>query len=76
MDAPIPIAAVPLSQPSPEATDSAVAQVNRESHGSLDELKDNLFRLELRRQAGTISEQDYARERQRMEQVLRELVRG
>ena len=27
--------------------------------GSLDELKDNLFRLELRRQAGTISEDDY-----------------
>ncbi len=31
---------------------------------------------ELRRQAGTISEEDYARERARTEQILRELVRG
>ena len=43
---------------------------------SLDGLKDRLFRLELRRQAGTISEEDYARERSRTEQILRELVRG
>ena len=43
---------------------------------SLDSLKDRLFRLELRRQAGTISEEDYARERARTEQILRELVRG
>ena len=60
---------------SPSAAE-AVAEVNREVRGSLDELKDGLFRLELRRQAGTISEDDYARERQRMEKVLRELVRG
>jgi len=39
-------------------------------------LKDGLFRLELRRQAGTIGEEEYARERQRMEKVLRDLVRG
>ena len=51
-------------------------EVNREVRGSLDELKDSLFRLELRRQAGTISDADYSRERQRMEQVLRDLVRG
>ncbi len=43
---------------------------------SLDSLKDRLFRLELRRQAGTISEEDYARERASTEQILRELVRG
>jgi hypothetical protein len=73
---PIPTAAAPPWQPAPRTTESAVAQVNREARGSLDELKDNLFRLELRRQAGTISEQDYAGERQRMEQVLRDLVRG
>jgi len=54
----------------------AVAEVNREVRGSLDELKDGLFRLELRRQAGTIGEEEYARERQRMEKVLRDLVRG
>lgn len=43
---------------------------------SLDTLKDQLFRLELRRQAGTISEQEYAKERARAEKVLRDLVRG
>jgi hypothetical protein len=53
-----------------------VAQVNREVRGSLDELKDSLFRLELRRQAGTITETDYERERQQLEKVLRDLVRG
>ena len=43
---------------------------------SLDALKESLFRLELRRQAGTISEEEYARERARAEKVLRDLVRG
>jgi len=52
------------------------AEVDREVRGSLDELKDNLFRLELRRQAGTISEDDYARERERIDATLRNLVRG
>lgn len=55
---------------------SAVAEVNREVRGSLDELKDTLFRLELRRQAGTISEEDYNREHGRIEGLLREMVRG
>jgi len=55
---------------------SVVAEVDREVRGSLDELKDNLFRLELRRQAGTISEADYLRERQRIDAILRDLVRG
>ena len=43
---------------------------------SLDYLKDQIFRLELRRQAGTISEEEYAQERARAEKVLRDLVRG
>ena len=43
---------------------------------SLDALKESLFRLELRHQAGTISEEEYARERARAEKVLRDLVRG
>jgi hypothetical protein len=42
----------------------------------LDALKDQIFRLELRRQAGTISEEEYARERAKAEQILRDLVRG
>lgn len=63
------------------ATASAVSAVDvpaveREVQNGLDGLKDKLFRLELRRQAGTISEEDYARERALTEQILRELVRG
>ena len=58
----------------PAAT--SVAQVQREVTHSLDELKEDLFRLELRHQAGTISEEDYARERQRTEAILRDLVKG
>ena len=51
-------------------------KVQTEVQNSLDGLKDRLFRLELRRQAGTISEEDYVRERALTEQILRELVRG
>jgi len=43
---------------------------------SLDALKESLFRLELRHQAGTITEEEYSRERAKAEKVLRELVRG
>ncbi len=64
----------------PEAATSAVAraaaQVDRDVSQSLDQLKDTLFRLEVRRQAGTISEEEYARERDRAEKVLRGLVKG
>jgi hypothetical protein len=55
---------------------AVVAEADSHVRGGLDELKDTLFRLELRRQAGTISDDDYARERQRIEQLLRDLVRG
>jgi hypothetical protein len=54
----------------------AVAEVNQRVHGSLDELKEKLFKLELRRQAGTISDEDYAREHARMQKLLRDLVSG
>lgn len=53
-----------------------VAEVEREVTHSLDELKEKLFRLELRRQAGTISEEEYAREHQRTEKILRDFVKG
>jgi hypothetical protein len=58
----------------PTATATAVAAVEREVEHNLDGLKDKLFRLELRRQAGTISDEDYLRERTQAEKVLRELV--
>jgi hypothetical protein len=74
--APLPTnASVARSALTPAASDAA-AQVNREVRGSLDELKNSLFRLELRRQAGTITESDYDRDRQHLEKVLRDLVRG
>jgi hypothetical protein len=53
-----------------------LAEVDAAVGTSLDGLKDTLFRLELRRQAGTISETEYNQERARAEKVLRDLVRG
>ena len=55
---------------------SNIQQIEHEVEQNLDGLKDKLFRLELRRQAGTISEEDYARERSVTERILRELVQG
>ena len=61
----------------PAVTPSAnLAEVDAAVGTSLDALKDTLFRLELRRQAGTISETEYNQERARAEKVLRDLVRG
>jgi hypothetical protein len=64
----------------PETTSAAkshaLADLDGHVRGGLDELKDTLFKLELRRQAGTISEEEYARERGRAEKILRDLVRG
>jgi hypothetical protein len=61
----------------PAVTPSAnLAEVDAAVGTSLDALKDTLFRLELRRQAGTISEAEYTQERARTEKVLRDLVRG
>ena len=58
------------------AASTPLGQVDAAVGTSLEALKDQLFRLELRRQAGTISEAEYAQERARAEKVLRELVRG
>jgi hypothetical protein len=59
----------------PGAT-SALENVNAAVNSSLEYLKEQLFRLELRHQAGTISDEEYAAERARAEKVLRDLVRG
>lgn len=68
----------PRAQNSPASppVQPSIAQVDAAVSTSLDTLKDTLFRLELRRQAGTISEEEYARERARAEKILRYLVRG
>ena len=73
-----PMARAAVSAPvaSVAVADPAIAGVESEVQNSLDTLKDKLFRLELRRQAGTITEEDYASERARTEAILRELVRG
>jgi hypothetical protein len=73
-DSPAPAATTPAvsSKDAPESEE----EVEREVRGSLDELKDSLFRLELRRQAGTISEEEYVRRRDRVQQTLRDLVKG
>jgi hypothetical protein len=73
---PAPTRATPATVSTPAAVADAAAGIDREVRGSLDELKDTLFRLELRREAGTISEEDYARERERVQKTLRDLVRG
>jgi hypothetical protein len=64
------------TSPATQQTQASLAKVDAAVSTSLDSLKDTLFRLELRRQAGTISEEEYARERARAEKVLRDLVRG
>ena len=59
-----------------DAVAQVVSEAAREAKRAMDEIRDALFRLELRRQAGTISETEYARERQQTEQLLRDLMKG
>jgi hypothetical protein len=78
---PKPASVGPLVRPnekgaSASSNGSVSATLDRAVRGSLDELKDVLFRLELRREAGTISEAEYTSERDRVQQVLRGLVKG
>jgi hypothetical protein len=68
--------AAPGMSPTGAAKSSELADVDAAVGLSLDTLKDQIFRLELRRQAGTISEEEYAQERARAEKVIRDLVKG
>jgi hypothetical protein len=43
---------------------------------NLEDMKETLFRLEFRRQAGTIAEQEYAQARSQVEAAIRAFVRG
>ncbi|MGB9435564.1 MAG: SHOCT domain-containing protein, partial [Candidatus Acidiferrum sp.] len=65
--------ATPTAVPVPPA--SVSVQVDQHVAVTMDSLKEQIFRLELRRQAGTISEEEYAREKARFDQLLRDLVR-
>jgi hypothetical protein len=69
----VPASATPQSGSNGAAS---LSEVDAAIGTSLDALKESLFRLELRHQAGTISEEEYARERAKAEKVLRDLVRG
>jgi len=71
-----PAAAASAEPATPTNGGSTLAEVDAAIGTSLDALKERLFRLELRHQAGTISEAEYAQERARAEKVLRDLVRG
>ena len=71
-----PVAVAKSAEASPSSNGKSLASLDRAPASSLDVLKDQLFRLELRRQAGTISDDEYSRERAKAEQVLRDLVRG
>jgi len=79
--APAAAARTPVPDESATATAAAVlaasvASVNAQVNANLESLKEDVFRLELRKQAGTISDEDYAREKARVEKLLRDLVRG
>jgi hypothetical protein len=61
--------------PAVAAADAALSEVDQAIQSTLATLKEALFRLELRRQSGGLAEEEYARERSRLEKVLRDLVR-
>jgi len=69
-------AASPAQTFSGAAATQSLGAVDREVGMSLDQLKDTLFRLELRHQAGTISDQEYNEQRAQAQKILRDLVKG
>jgi hypothetical protein len=70
------VASAPMPRATPSNGGASIAEVDAAIGTSLDALKERLFRLELRHQAGTISEAEYAQERAQAQKVLRDLVRG
>jgi hypothetical protein len=63
-------------KPQPASPPAIAAVADPERGLTMESLKERIFRLELRRQAGTISEDDYAREKSRVDQLLRDMVQG
>jgi hypothetical protein len=55
---------------------NAAQQVANHVAVTMESLKEQIFRLELRRQAGSISEDEYAREKAKFDQLLRDMVQG
>jgi hypothetical protein len=71
-----PAVSVAAPAPPPSVAPSATGGGEQVLRQSVDEIKETLFRLELRRQAGTLSEEAYQAQRKVMEKALRELVQG
>ena len=69
-------AAKPQKKSAGPAAGPASAALDEHVSVSMESLKDQIFRLELRKQAGTISEEEYAREKAKVEKLLRDLVQG
>lgn len=68
--------AAPSSPVAPANSGNAAQQVANHVNTTMESLKEQIFRLELRRQAGTISEEDYVREKGKFDQLLRDMVQG
>jgi len=76
-----PVAAAPSPQraragQSAAASASPASAPDSSTLMNLEEMKERLFRIEFRRQAGTISEADYERERGQVEAAIRDFVHG
>jgi hypothetical protein len=69
-------AAAKVANPVKTAPAPAAEAVQKDVNSNLESLKDTLLRIELKRQAGTISDEEYSQERGRAEQLLRDLVQG
>ena len=71
------VTTIPASAPAPHNRTAApsLSAMDTQVGTSLDALKERLFKLELRKQAGTISEDEYTQERGRAEQVLRDFLK-
>lgn len=63
-----------VSSGAPDSVGNILAAAQQEAQKRLEDIKDSLLRLEMRKQAGTIAPEDYARERNRIEQLLREYL--
>ncbi len=66
----------PSNGPRAKRHDAAAESASREVEQKLDQIKDKLLQLELRHQAGTLSEEEYAVQRQQVEENLRTLLKG
>jgi hypothetical protein len=55
--------------------EQVMAEAQQEARKRLDEVKELLVRIEMRKQAGSISDDEYARERSRAEAMLRDYLK-